>query len=75
MYGERLGCSGITNLDVVALVVVATFPKQAMMHDIVNIQLVEQRISVLVIGVRTKAPTSSRESPTLDTEAVNTTTS
>ena len=27
-----------------------------MMHDIVNVQLVEQRISVLVIGVRTKAP-------------------
>lgn len=31
----------LTNLDVVALVVVATFPKQAMMHDVVNIQLVE----------------------------------
>lgn len=43
-----------TNLDVVALVVVATFPKQAMMHDIVNVQLVEQRVSVLVNGVRTK---------------------
>lgn len=44
---QSLVCKVFTNLDVVALVVVATFPKQAMMHDIVNVQLVEQRVSIL----------------------------
>ena len=37
-----------TNLDVVALMVVAALTKKPMMNDLVNVQLVKQRIAVLV---------------------------
>ena len=37
-----------TNLDVVALMVVAALTEKPMMNNLVNIQLVKQRISVLV---------------------------
>lgn len=36
-----------TNLDVVALMVVAALTEKPMMNNLVNIQLVKQRISVL----------------------------
>lgn len=36
-----------TNLDVVALMVVAALAEKPMMNNLVNIQLVKQRISVL----------------------------
>ena len=38
-------------LDVVALVVVAAFSEQAVVHDLVDVQLVQQRIAVLRNGV------------------------
>lgn len=37
-----------TNLDVVALMVVAALTEKPMMNNLVNIQLVKQRISVLL---------------------------
>lgn len=72
---QSLVCKVFTNLDVVALVVVATFPKQAMMHDIVNVQLVEQRVSVLGHRRQNQTPNMISRKRTLETDAVNTTTS
>ena len=39
-------------LDVVALVIVATLAEETMMHNVMNIQLVKQRIPVLLIVSR-----------------------
>lgn len=36
-----------TDLDVVALVVVATFPEQAMMDNIVDVELIKKRVAIL----------------------------
>ena len=36
-----------TNLDVIALMVVAALTEQSMVNDLVDIQLVKQRIAVL----------------------------
>ena len=36
-----------TNLDVIALMVVAALPEKPMVNDLVDVQLVEQRIAIL----------------------------
>ena len=35
------------DLDVVPLVVVAALPEEAVVHDVVDVELIEQRITVL----------------------------
>jgi hypothetical protein len=60
-------------LDVVALVVVATLTEKPMVHNAVNVQLVEKRVAIL-IGI-SLAFNMSNGTLTLDTEAVKTTTS
>lgn len=49
-------------LDVVALVVVATLAEEAMVHHLVDIQLVEERIAILrtVLGRFIRVAVSSR---------------
>lgn len=60
---EDVGCWGVVDdncfsevtadlgqiLDVVSLVVVTTFPEETMMHHMMDIKLVKQRITVLQI--------------------------
>lgn len=60
-------------LDVVALVVVATFAEQAVMHDIMDVKLVEERVTILE-GISVKIRLEEML-PTFETEAVKTTTS
>lgn len=61
-------------LDVVALVVVAALAEQPVVNDIVDVKLIEQRVSVL--GIRSAWNQPLRKGLlTFDTEAVKTTTS
>ncbi len=46
----RIECEmkyGATNLDVVSLVIVAALAEEAMVHYIMNIQLIQQRVTIL----------------------------
>ena len=68
-------------LDVVSLVVVAAFSEQPVVDDLVDVELVQERITVLEqavscgpVPVRGKGRRGSSER-TLETEAVKTTTS
>lgn len=38
---------GATNLDVVSLVIVAALAEETMVHYIMNIQLIQQRVTIL----------------------------
>lgn len=44
---DRTRERGKTNLDIVPLMVVATLTEQPMVHHIVDVQLVQQRVTVL----------------------------
>lgn len=64
---------GIAYLDVVSLVVVATFTEKAVVHDAVDIELVEKWVTVLLKSALRAEQVIVRR--TFETDAVKTTTS
>ena len=64
-----------TYLYIIALVVVTTLSEQAVVNDVVYVQLVEKWVSILERLSASCTTCKVSRDPTLDTEAVNTTTS
>lgn len=64
-------------LDVVALMVETTLSEKSVMDDMVNVELIKQWIAILQAHVRHPSRRREKEGrkQTLETEAVNTTTS
>lgn len=65
----------ITYLHVIALVVVTAFTEKSVVYDTVDIELVKEGITVLQLSASSRLCTSQVRGLTLDTDAVNTTTS
>jgi hypothetical protein len=63
----------VAYLDVVSLVVVTTFTEEPVVHNTVDVELIEQRVTVLCLLAFALA--GKRVLPTFDTDAVKTTTS
>lgn len=76
-YSESRQVQERTDLDIVPLVIVATVPKQPVMDNIVNVQLIQQRITVLETWLAPIYPTQCQRivKLTFETDAVKTTTS
>ena len=47
-FSDTAAFRGVTNLDIIPLVVITAFPKQPMVYHFMYVQLVEKRISILV---------------------------
>jgi hypothetical protein len=63
----------VAYLDVVSLVVVTTFTEEPVVHNTVDVELIEQRVTVLCLLAFALA--GKRVLHTFDTDAVKTTTS
>lgn len=51
LAGSSIRMKNYTHLDIVSLMVVAAFPEQPVVHDVVDIKLVKQWIAVLLSHV------------------------
>lgn len=90
LWVENVGCWGVVDddrvfqvstdlgevLHIVAAVVVATFSEKSVVDDAMNVQLIQQRVAVLcLLRQHSKQSRTRWGKHTLETDAVNTTTS
>ena len=64
-----------TYLDIVSSVVVAALTEESVVNNLVNVQLVQERVSILRIVSKSPDRYTNEARLTLETEAVKTTTS
>lgn len=73
---KSIGRSGFQpDLDIIALMVIATFTEKPVVYDAVDVKLIEERIAILGLSALAFRRQSGERTHTFDTDAVNTTTS